>query len=73
VRTALPVQKDDNKEKMHEYYIGGEFEIMKDMTLDIGLNHFEFLPMTDATANEVIVGVSMKNPFNPLALCLLRF
>jgi hypothetical protein len=29
------------------------------------LNHFDFLPITDESANEAIVGVSMKNPFNP--------
>ncbi len=65
VRTALPTQKTDNKRKMHEYYFGGEFDLGDKFTLDLGLSHYQFLPFTEDSATEGILGLSLKAPLSP--------
>jgi len=65
VRTALPTQKDDNRRKMHEYYLGGEVGLGSDFVLDLGISHYEFLPFTDESATEGVLGLTWDTVLSP--------
>ena len=65
VRTALPTKKLDNKRKMHEYYLGTEFSVMDNMKIDVGVSHYQFLPYTDDSATEGMLGLSFDTILNP--------
>jgi len=65
VRTGLPTQKLDNKLKMNEYYVGGEFGLGDSFTLDVGVSHYQFLPFTDDQATEGMVGLTWDSFLSP--------
>lgn len=65
VRTALPSQKDDNKRKMNEYYLGWELDIADKYIVDIGVSHYEFLPFMDDSPNEVNLGFTIDTILSP--------
>ncbi len=65
VRTALPTEKDDNRVKMHEYYAGGEFHFGEKFAVDLGVSHYQFLPFSEDSATEGILGLTWKGPLNP--------
>ncbi len=65
VRTALPTKKADNRVKMHEYYLGAEFEVMEDFSIDLGLSHFDFIPFTDESVTEGMIGLTWDTLLSP--------
>jgi hypothetical protein len=65
VRTALPTKKTDNKTKMHEYYLGCELDVLENFVVDLSFSHYQFLPYTDESPNEAILGLTWDVPFSP--------
>ena len=65
VRTALPTKKEDNKIKMHEYYVGGEIEFLEDFVLDVGASYYDFIPFSDDSPTEGMIGLTWDVPFSP--------
>lgn len=65
LHTALPVEKDDNRTKMHEYYVGTNFEVADDFKLDVGASFIDFQPFRDDSAVETFFGLTWEGPISP--------
>lgn len=73
VRTQLPSQKDDNKNKLNQYYAGGEFNMGEDFIVDLGVSYYQFLPFTDDSPAEATIGLTWDVLLSPAVYAYLDF
>jgi len=65
LHTALPVDKDDNRTKMHEYYVGSTVEVAEDFKIDFGGSFIDFQPFRDDSTVETFLGITWENILTP--------